>query len=367
MKRDKTMTKRVHIGSVPVGGAAPVSVQSMTTADTKNLASLLGQIGQLAGSGCDIVRVALYDRQCADLVPLIIERSPVPVVGDVHFDAQIAVRAIENGIHKVRINPGNIGGEQDVRRVADAARAHRVPIRVGANSGSLPAREDAQYQTQQAQALVSAALEEVRQLERMHFDDIVISIKSSCVAANIEAARMMRSLVPYPLHLGVTEAGTAEHAIVKSAVGIGTLLMEGIGDTIRVSISGDPVREVKAARQILQACGLEQPMVDVISCPTCARSCIDVEQTARRVEQIAQGCTRPLTVAVMGCAVNGPGEARRADIGIAGAPAGAVLFENGRVVRTEPDLEQALLALTDAVLRQQAATHSGQTERRSDD
>lgn len=355
-------TRRVNVGEVPIGNGAPVAVQSMTTADTRNLPVLADQIGRLAESGCDIVRVALYDRQCAALVPQILSVSPVPIVGDVHFDAQIAVDAIENGIHKVRINPGNIGGAQDVRRVADAARRHGVPIRVGANSGSLPAVQSDRYEQEQAAALVDAALEEVRLLEKMHFEDIVISIKSSSVPANIEAARRMRKIVPYPLHLGVTEAGTREHAVVKSAVGIGTLLMEGIGDTIRVSISGDPVQEVTAARQILQACGRERPVVEIVSCPTCARCGIDVERAARRVERIAAHCTKPITIAVMGCAVNGPGEARRADVGIAGAPAGAVLFENGHVVRTEPDMDAALRALEEAVQRQQQRCADEQSE-----
>lgn len=343
--------RRVHVGTVPLGAGAPVAVQSMTTVDTKDVAALSRQIQALADSGCDIVRVAFYDRECAALAARIVKSSPVPLVADVHFDAQIAIDAIENGIQKVRINPGNIGSDASVRRVADAARAHGVPMRVGANSGSLPADQDAQYTANQAKALADAAMKEVRILERAKFDDIVISVKSSSVPASVDAARLIAASLPYPLHLGVTEAGTRERAAVKSAVGIGALLMEGIGDTIRVSVSGDPLQEAPIAHQILQACGLEQPVVDIISCPTCARCSIDVETAARRVEMMTTGCRVPLTVAVMGCAVNGPGEARRADFGIAGSPKGAVLFEHGEIVRLEKDMEAAYRALEELIAR----------------
>lgn len=351
--RERRKTRRVTVGGIEIGGGAPVSVQSMTTVDTKDLEALLRQIHALEDSGCDIVRVALYDRECAGLVPRIVAEARVPIVADVHFDAQIAVRAIEGGIHKVRINPGNVGSASNVRRVADAARSHGVPIRVGANGGSLPAAQKEYGPEDHARALVDAAMHEVRLLEAMHFEDIVISLKSSDVPTGVEAVRQIAGMVPYPLHLGVTEAGTREHAMVKSAVGIGTLLMEGIGDTIRVSISGDPLQEVLAGRKILQACGYEKPHVNIISCPTCARSGLDVEAAALRVEEITAHCKQPITVAVMGCAVNGPGEAKRADLGIAGAPAGIVLFEHGRVIRTEPTLEAAYRALEDAIERQQ--------------
>lgn len=340
-------TRQVLVGNIPVGGGTPISVQSMTTVDTKNLEALSRQMRALADAGCDIIRVALYDRECADMVPQIMELAPTPVVGDVHFDADIAVRAIENGISKVRINPGNIGARDKVRRVASAAKANGVPIRVGANSGSLPKKKGNQKRS--AQALADAAIGQVRVLEELGFGDIVISLKSSDVAESIQAARIASALSPYPMHLGITEAGTSRHALVKSAIGIGTLLMEGIGDTIRVSISGDPVREVEAAHEILCACGIEKPAVNIVSCPTCARCGIDVERMATRVEEQAPKIAPPgITIAVMGCAVNGPGEARHADIGIAGAPEGAVLFKKGRVVRSVAR-EAALGALLDAL------------------
>lgn len=341
-------TRRVRVGAVSIGGGTPISVQSMTNVDTKNLAALKQQMDALGAAGCDLIRIALYDRQCADLVPDILSIAPVPLIGDVHFDHEIAVRAIENGIHKVRINPGNIGDADKVARVAHAARAHGVPIRVGANTGSLP-KTGPDAPERSARALVDAALNEVRVLESMGFEDIVVSIKSSDVPESIEAARLISRECSYPLHLGITEAGAGEHAIIKSAVGIGTLLMEGIGDTIRVSVSGDPIQEVYAAHEILCACGLEIPAVNIVSCPTCARTGINVEALAKQVEEAARDIAPPgTTIAVMGCAVNGPGEARHADIGLAGCPQGAVLFAKGKVVRTVPEAE-ALGALLDAL------------------
>lgn len=341
-------TRQVFVGSVGIGADNPVSVQSMTNVDTKDLAALKQQMDALSAAGCDLIRIALYDRECADLVPDILRAAPVPIIGDVHFDHEIAVRAIENGIHKVRINPGNIGDSAKVSRVAHAARAHGVPLRVGANTGSLP-KTGHGLPVRSAESLANAALREVRVLESLGFEDIVVSIKSSDVPESVQAARLISQECGYPLHLGITEAGTGEHALIKSAVGIGTLLMEGIGDTIRVSVSGDPVREVHAAHEILCACGMETPKVNIVSCPTCARTGIDVETLAKQVEEAAQSIAPPgITIAVMGCAVNGPGEARHADIGLAGCPEGAVLFAKGKVVRTVPK-EEALDALLDAL------------------
>lgn len=339
-------SRAVRAGDTEMGGGAPISIQSMTTVDTKNLDGLRAQIQSLEESGCELVRVALYDRECARLVPSIKEFCRLPLIGDVHFDAEIAVIAAENGIDKIRINPGNIGSMPAVRRVVDAARSHGVPIRVGANGGSLP--RDLSGRNGHS-ALAEAAMREVRFLEQMHFYDIVISVKSSSVPVGIEAARIVASETSYPLHLGVTEAGTREHALVKSAVGIGTLLMEGIGDTIRVSMSGDPVQEVHAARRILESCGLRRPMVDIISCPTCARCSLDVESAARAVEALAVNCTEPVTVAVMGCAVNGPGEARKADLGIAGAPNGVIFFESGKVTGSAVSVDEAMGQLAEAL------------------
>lgn len=353
MKYTRDKTRRVMIGDTAIGAGAPVAVQSMTTADTMDISALSAQMRALAERGCELIRVALYSRACAAMVPQILEASPVPVIGDVHFDADIAVAAIENGIHKVRINPGNIGSPSAVRRVADAAKAHGVPIRVGANGGSLPKDLDGMYVKEAGAALANAALGEIRALEKFGFEQIVVSVKSSSVPAGVEAARIIADTVPYPLHLGVTEAGTFEHAVIKSAAGIGALLLEGIGDTIRVSVSGDPLPEVDAARRILEVCGLRKPAVEVISCPTCSRCGLDVESAAREIEAFASDFRFPVTVAVMGCAVNGPGEARRADAGIAGAPGGAILFEHGKTIGTVREKSEAVLELKEALLRDQ--------------
>lgn len=335
----------VHIGSVAIGGGSSIAVQSMTTTDTKDVEATVQQILDLEAAGCDIVRVALYDVECTAAVPRIKDRIHVPVVGDVHFDWRIAVAAIDAGIDKIRINPGNIGSQDKVLRVADAAKAHGVPIRVGANTGSLPRKANVESV---GGRLIEGTMANVRLLESVGFHDIVISVKSSDVTECVRVARALFQMVKYPFHLGVTEAGTAQHAIIKSAVGIGTLLLEDIGDTIRVSISGDPVQEVKAAHEILQACGMETPVLEIISCPTCARTGLDVEKLARQVEALAPLCEVPMKVAVMGCVVNGPGEAKRADLGIAGNRNEIVLFEKGRVTGRYPG-EQAYAVLEDAI------------------
>ena len=339
------------VGTVPIGGGSPVTIQSMATADTKDFDAVSRQIKSLANCGCDLVRIALYDRACALSVPRLVEASPVPLIADVHFDAEIAVAAIEHGIPKVRINPGNIGNANAVQRVVDAARAHGVPLRVGANGGSLP-RDLRSMRV--SEALAAAALREVQMLERMHFHDIVISVKSSSTLDCIDAARLVACRVPYPLHLGVTEAGIRDRALVKSAIGIGALLADGIGDTIRVSFSGNPMHEIEAARRILEACGMRRAAVEIISCPTCARCAIDVERIVQNVEKLTEEYTTPVTIAVMGCAVNGPGEARRANVGLAGAPDGVVLFEAGHVVGTEHSVDAALRALAELLSRYEA-------------
>lgn len=337
----KRQTRAVRIGGCTIGGGAPVAVQSMTTTDTKDIDATVEQISRLERAGCDIVRVALYDQECARLSGRIRERIHLPLVGDVHFSAAIAVAAIEAGIDKVRINPGNIGSRSDVERVAHAARAGGVPLRVGANSGSLAFGEG-------SRGLVQSTLENVRILEELGFEDIVVSVKSSSVRECVEAARELSRLRPYPLHVGVTEAGTAERAVIKSAAGIGSLLLDGIGDTIRVSISGDPEREVRAAHALLEALGLETPRLEIISCPTCARCRgFNVEALALQAESLGEVCEYPMKIAVMGCEVNGPGEAKRADIGIAGGRGQVALFEKGRVVGRYA-ADQAFSALADA-------------------
>lgn len=348
--------KQVKIGSLVIGGTAPVAVQSMTTADTLDLEAVTAQIAALELAGCDLVRIALYDRACARAVRGIHERMHVPLVGDVHFDWRIAVDAIENGIDKIRINPGNIGSAENVRRVAHAARQHQVPVRVGANSGSA----DASWGSG-AEALAAGTLANVREFEKAGLDNLVISVKSSSVPECVAAARILSRQLPYPLHLGVTEAGTYQHALIKSAAGIGTLLLEGIGDTIRVSISGDPVREVKAAKEILACCGLGERKLEVISCPTCARCGLDVEKVALEVEALEEICEFPVRIAVMGCIVNGPGEAKRADIGIAGSKGKAALFSHGTVISTcsaaeaLPALRRALTEFQEQQRRKRAA------------
>ncbi len=338
------MTRRVMVGAVPMGGGARVSVQSMTNTDTRDAQATLDQIKRLAEAGCDIVRVSVYDEACAEAVKRLVAESPVPLVADIHFDHRLAIRAIENGIAKVRINPGNIGGEKNVRALADCVKAHRVPVRVGVNGGSLEKELLQRHSGPTAGALAESALNQARMLEGMGVQDIVLSMKASSVRMTVEAYRIAAANADYPLHLGVTEAGTPEAGTVKSAVGIGSLLLDGIGDTIRVSLSGPPENEVPVCLDILRAVGLRDEGVEIISCPTCGRTCIEVADIADRVRKATRGIKSPLKVAVMGCVVNGPGEAREADIGIAGGKDGGALFVKGRPPRkVTGDLAEALL------------------------
>ena len=323
------MTKRVFAGSVAIGGGAPVSIQSMTNTDTRDLEKTLSQIRALASAGCDIVRVSVYDEKCADNVRNLVDQSPVPLVADIHFDHRLAIRSLENGISKVRINPGNIGGEDRVKALADCLKVHHVPVRIGVNSGSLEKDLLDKYHGPAPRALVESALGHARLLERSGFDDLVLSMKASNVRDTVEAARLASKMCSYPLHIGVTEAGTPGMGSVKSAIGIGSLLLDGIGDTVRVSLTGDPVNEVYAAKDILKAVGLRNEGLDIISCPTCGRTCIPVGDIAERVRAETLDIKTPLTVAVMGCVVNGIGEGSHADIGIAGGRDGGVLFMKG--------------------------------------
>lgn len=339
------MTKQVSCGGVKIGGGAPISVQSMTNTATSDVGATLAQIRALAEAGCDIVRVSVYDQACADAVRSLVDASPVPLVADIHFDYRLAIAAVENGIHKLRINPGNIGGADKVRAVADCVKRHGVPVRIGVNSGSVEKPLLDKYGGPTPQAMVDSALAHARLLENEGFDDIVISVKASEVRAMVEAYRMLSKACGYPLHLGVTEAGLPGQGTVKSAIGIGALLLDGIGDTIRVSLSGDPVPEGPAGISILRALDLRKG-VDVISCPTCGRTGgIDVAAVAKQVEDATRDWTQPLKVAVMGCVVNGPGEAREADLGIAGGGSGCVLFRRGEASqKIEGDPAAALLS-----------------------
>ena len=312
------MSRKVMVGSVPIGGGAPVSVQSMTNTDTRDAAATLAQICALAKAGADIVRVSVYDDACLPAVKTLVEQSPVPLVADIHYRADLAVGAIERGIAKVRINPGNIGSEANVRRVADCARMHGVPIRIGVNSGSIEKEILREEGGVTARGMLKSALSHARLLENAGFHDIVLSLKATDVPLTVAAYELAARETDYPLHVGVTEAGLPGEGNIKSAVGIGSLLLHGIGDTVRVSLTGDPLPEIPAAIEILRACGLRRDYVNVISCPTCGRTSVDVAAIASRVKRELADLRVPLTIAVMGCVVNGPGEAREADLGLAG-------------------------------------------------
>ena len=326
------MKKQVLAGSVPIGGGSRVTVQSMTNTDTRDVASTLEQIRRLAAAGCDLVRISVYDRACAGAVRALCDQSPVPLVADIHFDHRLAIAAMENGIHKLRINPGNIGGAEHVRAVADCAKRHHVPIRIGVNAGSLEKDILAQNGGVTAEGMWESAVRHIRMLEQAHFDDIVLSLKASSVPLTVAAYRLADRMCDYPLHLGVTEAGLPGHGTVKSAIGIGALLLDGIGDTVRGSLTGDPVHEPAAALDILRAVGLRGG-IRFVSCPTCGRTQIDVASIAQRLAREFADVDRPVTVAVMGCVVNGPGEARDADIALCGGKDCGALYIAGKPVR----------------------------------
>ena len=325
-------TRSMRVGGVALGGGAPISVQSMTNTDTRDTAATLAQIRELAAAGCDIVRVSVYDADCVHAVRTLVDGSPVPLVADIHFDHRLAVGAIENGIAKLRINPGNIGGEANVKRVADAAKTHHIPIRIGVNCGSLEKDILAKYGGPTAEGMVESAFRHARMLEDQGFEDIVLSLKSSDVRRTVEAYRLAASQCDYPLHVGVTEAGLPGSGNIKSAIGIGALLLDGIGDTVRVSLTGSPIPEAGAAIDILRAVGLRSG-VRFVSCPTCGRTRIDVPAVARAVEDQFRTLDKPITVAVMGCVVNGPGEARDADIALCGGDGCGALYIQGKYVR----------------------------------
>ncbi len=330
------MTRKIIAGGVEIGGGAPISVQSMCSTPTGDVEATVAQIARLEAAGCDIVRVAVPDMEAARAVAAIKKRIRIPLVADVHFDYRLALGALDGGVDKVRINPGNIGGVERVRAVARACEKRRVPIRVGVNSGSVERALLQKYGGPTAQALVESALGHARLLEDVGFSDICLSVKSSTVTCTVEAYRLLSQRCDYPLHLGVTEAGTEFLGSVNSAVGIGTLLNEGIGDTIRVSLTADPVREVETGIAILKAAGKRSGGVRIVSCPTCGRTRIDLVALAHEVETRLKDCKKDVTVAVMGCAVNGPGEAREADFGVAGGDGEGLLFKKGEIVAKLP-------------------------------
>ena len=334
MKRENT--KRINVGGVAVGGGAKVSVQSMCSTKTWDAEATAAQICEFAAAGCDIVRVAVPDMRSAQAISEIKERVDMPLVADIHFDYRLALEAAARGADKIRINPGNIGGGENVKAVAEACRARNIPIRIGVNAGSLEARLIEKYGHPCPEAMVESARGHVALLNKFGFDDICLSLKTSSVPLTIASYRMAAECFPYPLHLGVTETGTEWNGTIQSAVGIGTLLCEGIGDTIRVSLTADPVREVAAGVAILKAAGLRSGGVKFVSCPTCGRTEIDLISLAKDVEARVKDIDRDITVAVMGCVVNGPGEAREADYGIAGGKGKGILFKKGQVLGTYP-------------------------------
>ncbi len=321
-------TRQVVLGGVRLGGNTPIKIQSMTTTKTAEVEKTLAQIAALEGVGCEIVRVAILDEADARAVRAVKDRIRIPLVADIHFSPKLAVAAIENGADKVRINPGNIGGEKEIALVADCIKAHKIPVRVGANTGSIEKNFLEKYGKTEY-ALVESALYNVGILERLGVHDIVISVKASSVPLTVKAYRLLAQKSDYPLHLGVTEAGTAEMGVVKSAVGIGSLLLDGIGDTIRVSLTDDPVKEVVAAQNILRSCGLDEAFVEVVSCPTCGRCAWESMSLAEKVTAFVRPYKKRAKIAVMGCVVNGPGEAKDADLGIAGGNGYCLIFKKG--------------------------------------
>lgn len=349
----RKMTRQISIGDVKIGGGAPISVQSMTNTKTTDTNATVAQIKALVSAGCDIVRVAVPDMSAAENIYNIKSQVDVPLVADIHFDYRLALKAIEQGIDALRINPGNIGDEERVKAVVEAAKIRNIPIRIGVNAGSLDKKLLAKYGKVTAEALVESALEHIRILEKLNFYDIKISLKAHDVPLTLDAYRLMSETVDYPLHLGITEAGTVNTGIIKSAVGIGALLAEGIGDTFRISLTGDPVNEVKVANEILKALGLKEYGPTLISCPTCGRCNIDLPSIAEKVEQRLSGITKPIKVAVMGCVVNGPGEARDADIGIAGGKGEGLVFRKGEVINkvAEDKLVDALFEELDKLIK----------------
>ena len=345
------MTRQINVGGVRIGGGAPVVIQSMLNTKTTDVAGSLAQIRQLQAAGCQIARLAVPNMEAARTFAEICAESPLPLVADIHFDYKLAIAAAEGGASKIRINPGNIGGEDRVQAVVDVCRDKNIPIRIGVNGGSLDKRLLEKYGHPTSEALVESAFEHLELLEKAGFYDSCVSMKSSTVPTMVAAARLFREKCDYPLHIGVTETGPVRQGLIKSAMGIGALLLDGIGDTIRVSLTDDPVEEVYAAKDILKAAGLRKEGVNIVSCPTCGRTQIDLIGLVNRVDEALKDCEKPITVAVMGCVVNGPGEAREADIGVAGGNGWGMIFEKGEQVEKLPydELLPALLKRIEAL------------------
>ena len=339
------MTRQINVGGITIGGGAPVVIQSMLNTKTTDVEGSLEQIRQLKNAGCQIARLAVPNMEAARTFADICKESPLPLVADIHFDYKLAIAAAEGGAAKIRINPGNIGGEDRVQAVVDVCRDKNIPIRIGVNGGSLDKKLLEKYGHPTAEALVESAFEHLELLEKRGFYDTCVSMKSSTVPTMVAAARLFREKCDYPIHIGVTETGPVRQGLIKSAMGIGALLLDGIGDTIRVSLTDDPVEEVYAAKDILKAAGLRKEGVNIVSCPTCGRTRIDLIGLVKRVDEALKDCQKPITVAVMGCVVNGPGEAREADIGIAGGDGWGMIFEKGEQVEKLPydELLPALL------------------------
>ena len=343
------MTRKIEVGGIPIGGGAPVVIQSMLNTKTTDVEGSLNQIKALQTAGCQIARLAVPNMEAARSFAEICRESTLPLVADIHFDYKLAIAAAEGGAAKIRINPGNIGGEDRVKAVVDVCRERNIPIRIGVNGGSLDKRLLEKYGHPTAEALVESAFEHLELLEKQGFYDTCVSMKSSNVPTMVKAARLFREKCDYPIHIGVTETGPVRQGLIKSAMGIGALLLDGIGDTIRVSLTDDPVEEVYAAKDILKAAGLRKEGVNIISCPTCGRTRIDLIGLVNQVDEALKDCQKPITVAVMGCVVNGPGEAREADIGIAGGDGWGMIFEKGEQVEKLPydELLPALLKRID--------------------
>lgn len=353
---ERRNTSSISIGAVMIGGTAPISVQSMTTTKTDNAEATVAQIKSLSLAGCDIVRVAVPDMSAALAIEQIKEKINVPLIADIHFDYRLAITAMERGVDGLRINPGNIGDSQHVAMIVKEAKKRHIPIRIGVNAGSLEKSILAKYGGHPTPAgMVESALQHIAILEKLEFYDIKISLKANDVPLTIKAYQLMSSAVNYPLHLGITEAGTIKSGIIKSAVGIGALLAQGIGDTIRVSLTGDPVEEVRAANEILKSLGLREYGPTLVSCPTCGRCNIDLAVIAEQVEKKLSTVSKPLKVAVMGCVVNGPGEAREADIGIAGGKGQGLVFRKGEIIKTvaEDQLVSVLFAEIDKLIEEE--------------
>ena len=341
-------TKQIQIGNIKIGGGAPVSVQSMCNTDTRYEEATLRQINELAERGCEIVRLAVLNEDAALAIKSIVKKSPVPLVADIHFDYKLAVECLNNGIHALRLNPGNIGKRENVEKVVKLAKINQSPIRIGVNAGSLE-KDLIDADMPLAEKMVKSAMGHIKILEDLDFDLIKVSLKSSDVMTTIDAYRLIAEQIPYPLHLGVTEAGTMRQGLIKSSIGLGTLLAEGIGDTIRVSLTENPVEEVTAGFDILKALGLRKKGVNFVSCPTCGRTRIDLISLAKKVEERFKDIQAPITIATMGCAVNGPGEARHADFGIAGGIGEGLVFQKGEIVAKVP--EEKLLDKLEEIVR----------------